>query len=186
MKWFTKKQNPASPYHPHYTKIILQSIVFLCIIIVLLIPLIRKLKTTQTELAAAESETQRASETVISQQQAAQYVEDIEQHELLNNGLLAEEEIIEFIETLESAADHNNVVHTIELQNAQRKTENGVTSIPAQLTVSGSWDDTIHFLSEIEQEYFYLNPQIIDITHQSLPEPKEIIQIQLLTYWRAQ
>jgi len=79
----------------------------------------------------------------------------------LNSG-----EELEFITDLESAAEKNNLQQTITFDNTQANEKKGNKIIPLELQLSGSLENILTYLAQIEAFDYYINFQNIELTKQ--------------------
>ena len=73
---------------------------------------------------------------------------------------------LEFITDLESAAEKNNLQQVITFDNIKAIEKNGIKVIPLELQLSGSLENILIYLAQIEAFDYYINFQNIELTKQ--------------------
>ncbi|PIX92638.1 hypothetical protein COZ26_00745 [Candidatus Kuenenbacteria bacterium CG_4_10_14_3_um_filter_39_14] len=74
---------------------------------------------------------------------------------------------LEFITDLENTAEKNNLQQTITFDNTKAIEKNGNKVIPLELQLSGSLENILMHLAQIEAFDYYINFQNIELTKQS-------------------
>lgn len=91
---------------------------------------------------------------------------------LLEQSFLVKGHEIEFVTNLEQVANQNNIKININL--GEVKKENTYDSMVVKITASGSFNNAVHFLSDLETSPYYINIESIEMTVASDPSIENI------------
>lgn len=86
------------------------------------------------------------------------------QLEKLNSLFIKPDEVLEFITTLENAANKNNIDQKINLDLSMGVDENDYKKTPVQIAAGGSFRDQLKYLSALESLNYYVNIKSFTIT----------------------
>lgn len=150
-----------------------------------LIPLMKKMNELQQSIANTEIAALQESQLKVNSIKAKKEFDQFEGQQLLALALPAEDDIITFVETFEHAAQENSVVHNLELRTEGREEVSGVAHIPVQLNVTGSLNNIIQFLVDIEKEHFYINVKSISLGTEAGTDEQSLV-IEGQTFWSIQ
>lgn len=92
---------------------------------------------------------------------------------ILNNVFLNKNRELEFVNTLEGIADKNNVSQTIKPFENSNKTNNTFHESPLSLEATGSFNNLIAYIKNIEALSYYINIDKLTISESSQSESRE-------------
>lgn len=98
---------------------------------------------------------------------AEEYREILPSVEKLRSNALETERELDYITELERLATDNNVNTTLRLNIDNIKAENKYQNLPYDLTISGSYQDTLKYLSQIESLPFFTQINAIKMSRNS-------------------
>jgi len=87
---------------------------------------------------------------------------------LLDDFFINEEESINFVDSLENIADNNNVLQNASLLTENKEIKNFYSIIPIQISVSGSLEDLLSYLKDLENLDYYINIKKLEIMENSM------------------
>ena len=105
---------------------------------------------------------------------------------------ISEDEVLEFITTLEEIAGNNDITQTINLISSKSSAKNGHKKIPLRITASGDFVGQLNYLTELESLNYYINIKSLELTsvsRSSAPKTEtKSSHINMIidadTYWR--
>lgn len=147
-------------------------------------PQVQLLLQQHVTLAETESHARLVQDAAEANATSQSDTPDVLNGTVLQNALLPEDGVVQFVEVLESAAERTNVTQHVELLSGRRVVQRGVVTIPAQLSVTGAWDDVVKFVGELEQSNLYLNVTAVDIAANSQQSHDTAWTISATTFWK--
>ncbi|HLD22144.1 MAG TPA: type 4a pilus biogenesis protein PilO [Patescibacteria group bacterium] len=137
------------------------------------------------KLLAEEKQLNAQQQLVMNQQKMREELSIIQNELSFSSIVLSEKEIVSFVEKMESLAIATEVKQQIQLHNENRTVQGDIVRIPASIVITGSLDHLIKYISAIEQQDVYINPQNISIDHKPL-EKEQSLEMVVYTYWKTE
>ncbi len=158
----------------------------LCVVIVALIciPQFQTLVHLHHEWSETEAQTVILEDAALAQISNQKDFPQLDSEIILEETILPEDHVIEFVEVFEDAAERTGATQHVSLLTGQRVVQQGVVKIPIDISLSGSWDQITQFIGFIESAGFYLNTTSYSITEQSLVTDQYNVSISALSFWK--
>lgn len=119
-----------------------------------------------------------------------------EEEAKLSSIFIKKDQELEFITSLENAAQANNLEQQIKLQPINKETTALIQSAPMQISLKGSFRDILQYLQSLEKLSYYININSINLNNPTTKKEAATAQkatsitinaeITALTYWETQ
>lgn len=156
---------------------------FLLVVIAVIVPAWRQL-----HLLAADWNETRAQTLVLERAaQDRQHVQtDIgafQEQTLLEAALPTENQVIQYIESIEQVASTTSVDARLTFHTSKRVVRQGAIVIPLTMTLTGSFEHTLQFLATLEEQPSYLTPTALRYSKQSVDDSTVVVSIDAESFW---
>jgi hypothetical protein len=158
----------------------------LCAIVIALlcVPQIQTLLHLHEDWSETQAQADIIEEATSTSTKTQDHANDFRNETLLGAAILPEDHVIEFVEAFETAATRTGAVQHVDLQTGERVVQRGVVNIPVEITVSGTWDQLVRYIGELEQVDFYINPTAFSITEDTLVQDQYTLFISAMSFWK--
>ncbi len=161
------------------------------IVYFIIIPTLNNIKEANTDIIKRKTDLERRYNESKELKRTAQKINRIDpQIELLNKAFINKNRELEFITTLESIANNNSVVQTINLGSFQGEIST-YTKIPLELILTGKLNNIMNYLIDLETLYYYININLLDLSNNSRVISQDLngqnvitMTIKADTYWQ--
>lgn len=163
-------------------------LLLIAVIILIVIPSISEIRLIKNQV----NEERERLEKLYTKGQIRRYVqknfENIKNDaEFLDNVILKENQELEYITSIESLAEKNNISITMTTGEPQKKSEQSFSELEFIFSVSGSWKNIIKWIEDVELLPYYTNMSEISITTNNQQEQNNRrvanATIKATTYW---
>ncbi len=153
------------------------------LIVALLIPQASQLQLGRQSLLETEAQIALLQSATSDRIETQEEFLELDDSPILEQSLLPEDRVIQFIEDIETAAQTAGTKHSVRLHTDRRTQQESIITIPITIQATGDWDAVITLLSELEQFSWYINTTSLSITVNPLDKNSQDILIQANSFW---
>ncbi|PIW36352.1 MAG: hypothetical protein COW24_05815 [Candidatus Kerfeldbacteria bacterium CG15_BIG_FIL_POST_REV_8_21_14_020_45_12] len=159
------------------------SAVFCVLLVALLVPQARELHSSRQNLLETEAQINLLQTAVSNRETTQQDYLALEDSSTLEQSLLDEQQVISFIEDIESAAKLAGVTHSVQLQTSSREVQASLIIIPVTIQARGTWTELLQFIAELELHDWYINATQVSISNAIIDTDQQELLIQAKSFW---
>lgn len=164
--------------------LLLNIAIAIAVFAIAIIPQQQKLSSAVATYVELRHEQAVLQDTVAQRVITTDTITALEQDDLLMHSVLPESHVIQFIESVESIAATADVEHNVQFRSNERGTGAAqLITIPTALFATGTWPAITHFMTELEQQAFYIVPNRVVLSSQFGVSDTMELNIDGISYW---